>query len=127
MMNKGYITIEASVIVPIVLFGVFATILGLMIAYERGYVKASEYERLYTIPLENIRNESVAAYLDGADCEKGIVCGSVEVTGGYSGHKALFEGVLRVMSDNEVNGSREVGVCTDRLRRWQLYDDTFEE
>ena len=42
-MNKGYITIEASVVVPVILFGVFATVLGLMIAYERGYVKASEY------------------------------------------------------------------------------------
>ena len=127
MNNRGYMTIEASVIIPVVLFGIFATILGLMLAYERGHIKASENERLYTVPLEYIRNENVEEYLNAADYEKGIVCGSAAVSCGYSGHKATAEGVLRVIDENEVNSGREIGVCTDRLRRWQLYDDTFEE
>lgn len=126
-MNKGYMTIEASVVVPVILFGVFATILGLMLAYERGYAKASEYERLYTIPLNNIRNESVEEYLGGIDAEKGIVVGALGISSGYSGHKASFEGKLKVIKDVEVSCSREIDVREDRLRRWQLYDDTFEE
>ena len=58
MNNKGYMTIEASFIVPIVLFGIFFTIMGLMLSYERGYIIAEENVALYEIPLTNIRNDS---------------------------------------------------------------------
>ena len=126
-MNKGYMTIEARVIVPVIIFGAFFAILGLLIAYERGFVNSSEYERLYTIPLNNIRNECVEEYLSGADFEKSIVTGALDMKSSYSSHKASFEGTLRVIKDISVSCSREIDVREDRLRRWQLYDDTFEE
>ena len=120
-------TIEASFIVPIVLFGIFFTIMGLMLSYEKGYIIAEENEALYEIPLTNIRNDSISSYLSGRTYTDGIVIGSVNVDSSFSNHKAKCEGVLKIYGTNNVSSSREVDLCTDRLRRWQLYDDIFQE
>ncbi len=127
MNNKGYMTIEASFIVPIVLFGIFFTIMGLMLSYERGYIIAEENVALYEIPLTNIRNDSVEGYLSGREYTGGVVIGSASVGTSYSSHKAKCSGVLKIYGTNSVSSSREVDVCTGRLRRWQLYDDLREE
>ncbi|MBR6403156.1 MAG: hypothetical protein IKS48_07200 [Eubacterium sp.] len=125
--NRGYMTLEASLIVPMVLSAIFMTLFCLIFVYERGIILSSENEALYTIPLKDIRNDSVTAYLSGRDYEEGMAYGSCNVNVDYTGHKAGCEGMIHLYSDSDISSKREIDVCVDRLRRWQLYDDIAEK
>lgn len=127
MNNRGMMTVEASVIVPVVLFGVFICLFGLMLIYEKGYVLGNEYAALYTIPFKDIRNGSVEEYLSGQDYIGGVVLGEANVESGYSWHKARCQGVVSLYGDSEVKAAREIDVLVERLRRWQFYDDIAED
>ena len=126
-MNKGYMTVEASIVVPVVLFGVFMCLFGLMLIYEKGYGLGNEYEALYTIPFSHIRDNSVDAYLSNKNYTYGVVLGEASVETGYSWHKAKCQGVLKLYGDSEINADREIDVLVERLRRWQFYDDIAED
>ena len=123
MNNRGVMTIEASVIVPVVLFGVFICLFGLMLIYEKGYVQSCEYVALYTIPFNDIRNGSVEEYLSGQNYTGGVVLGEANVETNYNWHKAKCQGVISLKGDSEVKAAREIDVLVERLRRWQFYDD----
>ena len=125
--NKGYMTIEASIILPTILLAIMMIIICLIFVYERSVVASSEYVALYTIPLKNIRNDSVMSYLSGKDYEEGLAYGSCSVDTDYSRHMAKCEGTLNFYTDSEIAGRREIDVCVDRLRRWQLYGDLADE
>ena len=124
--NAGYLTIEASVIVPVILLAVMMILAGLIIIYEQGSLYAEEVESLYTIPLDTIRDGSVQNYLSGISYGDGLEFGSICTSPDYSHHKALCEGELSYREEFEINSTREIDVLVDRLRRWQLYDDISE-
>lgn len=125
--NKGYMTIEASIIVPTILIAIMTIIVCLIFVYERSVVASSEYEALYTIPVKNIRDDSVTAYLSGRNYEEGLAYGNCSINTEYSWHMAKCEGVLHIYSDSEIDGRREIDQCVERLRRWQLYDDLADQ
>ncbi|MEE3399232.1 MAG: hypothetical protein VZR64_07180 [Eubacterium sp.] len=125
--RKGFMTIEASVVVPVVIIGIFVCLLGLILVYERGYILSEERRALYTIPLVNIRNKEVEAYLNSQDYTKAVVLGSAEVDGSSSSNKATCEGSLHLFGSSEVDAEREIDVRMERLRRWQFYGDTYEK
>ena len=121
--NKGFMTIEASVIVPTVLICVFIVILGFIFVYERAYVLSEEYETIYTIPLKNVRENTVAEHLNSKDYTGPIIYGSIIAEGEYGKHMAGYDGSISIMGVRKITSKREIDVCVDRLRRWQLYDD----
>ena len=125
--SKGYMTIEASVIIPVVIIGIFVCLFGLILIYERASVSAAEYRALYTIPLNSIRNKEVQAYLEAQDYTGTVVLGSASVESSVSGSKASCEGQVCLFGSSSVSGSREIDVRVDRLRRWQFYGDTYEK
>ncbi|MBO4591864.1 MAG: hypothetical protein J5684_04815 [Eubacterium sp.] len=125
--NKGYMTLEASLIVPMVLCAIFMILFCLIFVYERGVVLSSENEALYTIPVKSIRDDSVTSYLSGRNYEEGITYGSCDVNVDYVSHKAKCEGMIHLYGDSGISSKREIDVCVDRLRRWQLYDDIAEK
>ena len=125
--NKGYMSIEASLIVSFILLTTFLMILGLLFTYERGHVFSKECERLYTIPIKNIRDKTVADYLNSEDYSKGIVYGELSSMGSYSSHKAKVSSSLIVREEKKISCKREIDQCSNRLRRWQLYDDIAED
>ena len=125
--SKGYMSIEASVLVPVVLIGIFVCLFGLILIYERGYIANAEYEALYTIPLVSIRNKEVEGYLESKDYTAGVVLGSADVEVSATSNKASCEGNMRLFGNSEINGFREIDVRVDRLRRWQFYGDTYEK
>ncbi len=125
--NYGYMTIEASVIVPLILIGVFIMIMGMILVYERNCLMAREYERLYSVPLEYLRADLVEDYLDKEDYNRGLYYKTAQVQTDYVSHLAECEGVLLVRDSIRVKGSHELDVRSDRLRRWQLYDDIAEK
>lgn len=125
--DKGYMTVEASFIVPVLFFAFFLAILGLIFTYERGLILSNEYEGLYTVPLICVRDNLVSEYLSGVDYSKGTVYGEMSFETDYFLHRASCKGSLDIKGTAEVSGAREIGGTVDRLRRWRLYDDTFKE
>ena len=86
--NKGYMTIEASFIIPLILMGIFMSLFGLILVYEKGVIYSSQYAAIYSVPINNIRNDSIEAYLDSRDYSRGVLFGSLTVDTYYSSHKA---------------------------------------
>lgn len=125
--SKGYMTIEASFIVPIILFGCYFIIMGLMLVYERGYIISREYEEIFELPLYVVRDETVGEHLSDQTYDAGVVVGAAEVSGSYSSHRATCTGVLHIYGETGIDATREIDICSDRLRRWQLYDDIAEK
>lgn len=125
--NKGYMIIEASVVIPIVLIAIFVTLAGLIICFEKSVIKVEEVETLYQIPLGNIRDDTVYNYLAAKTYGENIEYGSVNASGNYSRHKAAISGKLSYIKLFGVSSEREIDLRVDRLRRWQLYDDISEK
>ena len=125
--NSGFMTIEASVIIPVILMAVMVVISGLIIIYEQGTLYAEETEALYTIPLVSIRDGNIEEHLRNISYGEGLEFGSIDVNAGYSRHKADCDGKIEYMDCFEVSSKRELDVLVDRLRRWQLYDDISEK
>ena len=125
--RKGYMTIEASLLVPIILFAAMLMIMGLIITYEKAKLLSTEYKALYSIPIDDIRNDSVEAYLSGKDYGAALIYGSHTVSVSYAGHRAKCDGTVELYGTVTACGDHEIDVLSDRLRRWQLYDSLAEE
>ena len=125
--DKGYMTIEASVVIPVVLIGVFITLAGLIIMFEKSVIKAQEVETLYQIPLGYIRDDIVGSYLEEKSYGDTLEYGETSSSGNYSHHNASASGELEYIKRFKVDSEREIDLCVDRLRRWQFYDDISEE
>ena len=125
--NKGYMTIEASFIIPLILMGIFMSLFGLILVYEKGVIYSSQYAAIYSVPINNIRNDSIEAYLDSRDYSRGVLFGSLTVDTYYSSHKAGCNGQLNLYGVSQINSIHEVDARTERLRRWQFYDDIINQ
>ena len=125
--DKGYMTIEASIVIPVVLIGIFISLAGLIIMFEKSVIKAQEVETLYQIPLGYIRDDIVGGYLEEKNYGDSLEYGETSSSGNYSHHKACASGELEYIKRFKVSSEREIDLCVDRLRRWQFYDDISEE
>ena len=124
--DKGYMSIEASVIIPMVLVAVYVIITGLIIIFEMAVLYKDEVTSIYQIPLSDIRNDNVAGYLNGKNYGAVLEYGEASGAGNYMNHKAEISGELKYIRSFSVCSKKEMDVCVDRLRRWQLYDDIKE-
>ena len=125
--NKGYMTIEASFIIPLVLMGIFMCLFGLILVYEKGVIYSRQYAAVYSVPINNIRNDSIEAYLDSKEYSKGVLFGTLTVDTYYSSYKAGCNGQLNLYGVSQINNIHEVDARTERLRRWQFYDDIINQ
>ena len=111
--NKGTMTLEASVIIPIILFLVAGAILLYLTIGKRESIRGEYYTNLYTISLAEERSRTedqlklsgAVYYLDRVD----------------AGNFAAFQAEFPVQAE------RERDKCASRLRRWQFYGDITEE
>lgn len=111
--NKGMMTLEASVIIPIILFLVAGAILLYLTIGKRESIRGEYYTNLYTISLAEERSRTedqlklsgAVYYLDRVD----------------DGNFAAFQAEFPVQAE------RERDKCASRLRRWQFYGDITEE
>lgn len=125
--RKGYMTIEASFIVPIILFAAMLMIMGLIITYEKAKLLSTEYKALYSIPIDDIRSGSVESYLNGKNYGASLIYGDHSVSTSYAGKRAKCDGTIELFGTVTASGDHEIDVLSDRLRRWQLYDSLAEE
>ncbi|GEM_PF-3383034 len=128
--NRGFMTIEACVIVPVLVSASFFILLILLQFFRRNAIQQAALQQIYLITLraeeEKSSGEQIAERLsaDGAFADE---------LPGESGLKAEDEalrvkvtGELELISEDTVMVTREVRCCTGRLRRWQLYGDITE-
>ena len=130
--NRGMMTLEASIIIPVILF-IAAGIILLFIAQGRREVLRGEMIRaLYTIPVikeldENPKDEVAAR---AADILEGTT--TAGLVPASSGKKLRLEGSVQFAGIGSYEGTlpaiaeRERDLCSKRLRRWQFYGDLAE-
>ena len=121
-------TVEASVVVPIIIFLVITVILIFMHLYEREYLRSEIYEKTYTIPYHNTKNDStILSYLESFNSENVYMFGTKDAKAECAGGQITFHGSINIKIRDDFDIKHEVGKCTDRLRRWQLYEVIAEE
>ena len=130
--DRGMLTVEASIIIPIILF-ISAGVILLFIAQGRREVLRGEMiMALYTIPVEkeldeDPKNEVIVR-------AEGILEGTstAELEPASSGKHLRLEGSIQFAGIGSYEGTlpavaeREKDLCSKRLRRWQFYGDLAE-
>jgi hypothetical protein len=111
MRDRGYMTLEASFLVPIILLLLAGAILLFLTVGKKEIRRGAMYQSLYQITMEEeqggapLKQEEAIPYINRlADMGKGF-----------------FQTVFHVTVE------RAPDVCGNRLRRWQFYGDITEE
>lgn len=126
--EKGFMTVEASVIVPVILFIAVSLIMMFFYLYEREYLRSEIYERAYSVPYYSIRSDAeIMAYLNGLQPQDVYMFGSVDSEAVSFMGQISFRGIVDYKVKDDFYIKREVGKVTERLRRWQLYESLAEE
>lgn len=123
--NKGYMTVEASFIVPLIMTITVVMMLALVFMYEKEYLRAGLYVDIYTIPYDE--QESPGGYLNQSQPEDFCLFGEAGKTALVSGNTIEEIGVVNFKGSEGIHAMRGRDKCADRLRRWQLYDAIKEE
>ena len=108
--NRGMMTVEASVLILVILFLLAAAIVLYLTIGKRERLRGEETYQLYTIPIGAETGEDPM-----------VRKGSVE----FTNRLARSLGVTR--KDFSYAVKREQDHCAERLRRWQFYGDIAEE
>ena len=125
--NRGVISVEASVVMFFVMMIVLLCIYGMMYVLNCETLRSYMYETIYTAPLiETSRYISESASDSGLD-EILVWCDEHSLTGMAGSDDIIMLGKIDMMGVSGVGCSTEFGVCTGRLRRWQMYDDIAED
>ncbi len=128
-LNKGSITVEMCLVMPLVLVVVFNMIMVIMNLINQSVIQGNSYVSLYSYSEESdaIFNEAYLEQtiderlvLNSADCDTQIEISDEEVN-------VNIVNVDKVNSLNNVSYKTEEGKGTTRLRRWQLYGDVLQE
>ena len=125
--NSGVISVEASVVMFMVMVIVCLCIYGMMYVLNCETIRSYMYEKIYTAPLietsqyisDGARNNGLGDLL--------MWCDDYSLTGMAGSDSITMIGRINMHGETGLGCSTEFGVCTDRLRRWQMYDDIAEE
>ena len=126
--RKGYMSIEAAFIIPMLLLIAVTLIYLFMHLYEREYLRGELYQDSCSIP-HDVQDEDIgaAAYLNGIAPEDVYLYGSVRRDVGCSSGDITISGGIDFKVESAFTVKRETGKCSGRLRRWQLYESITEE
>lgn len=125
--NNGVISIEASVVMFITMAMIILCIYGMMYVMNCEIIRSFMYEKIYTVPL--IRSEE---YLNksarSGDIDDFMMwCEDYGMDAMTGSDSMSMIGHIDMKGVTYIGCSTEFGLCTDRLRRWQLYDDIAED
>ncbi len=127
--NRGSISVEASILFPIIILVIFFVLYAFMYIFNRELIRGDIYEAIYTIPLEDD-----GEYIEKCINEDGVGAGTlwcgredVNAAGANKNGAAEITAKLEMKGETKISGKTEYDLCTDRLRRWQLYGDITEE
>lgn len=137
--NRGTVTVEATVILPILLMIIAAAILLYVTLGRREVLRGEMYKALYTIGIADELDGDPNAVL--RDRTPVIAGGSenVSVASEGMGDLLLLRGTVgylkqpvmkplaRFRSRLHAVTARERDLCSERLRRWKFYGDLTEK
>ena len=104
--NRGMMSVEASLIIPLILIAVMFAVSLSLFAIKESVERARLVETVYTeIPEDSLFNKKVVRDTDVR----------MEVLGMFGSGSKYFA--------IHLHAEREGELCTERLRRWQLYGD----
>lgn len=125
--NSGFVSVEAAfvgaILIIITMFSVYAMVYILNTASLRDYM----YQKVYSVPL--VQKDSYIKYYSDKDNLAGVImwCDDYKMAGSCSNGIVSMAGMLDMKGITRMICRTENGLCTDRLRRWQLYDDIAED
>ena len=121
--KKGSTTVEMCIIMPIILSLLVLFIFLFLSGANEGIVQGSTYMTLYTYELTGNMIE-----------KEGILQGETQILGEkmaweiklYMKKGNVYAKAQKLGERDRIYGT-EYGLCTSRLRRWQLYGDILWE
>ena len=127
--NKGSMTVEASVIFPVTILIIFFVLYAYIYILDREILRSGIYETIYTAPLVDA-DKYLESNMDAGEVGGTLIwCGEEDVVIDSRCGSGIVSvnAVMDMKGETDIEGKTEYDVCTDRLRRWQLYGDITEE
>ena len=121
--EKGSVTVEMSLITPLILLIIFLMIRGLIYVYDTELLRGKGYEIIYTARFD----EEKEYMSEWAETDENVLWTSESYDMSASKDTLSYKAVFDMKGSTEVVAKKEYGVCTDRLRRWQLYGDLADK
>ncbi|MBQ1327894.1 MAG: pilus assembly protein [Eubacterium sp.] len=119
--NKGFLTVEMTIIMPLILMVIFLVIWLFLFLFEKEKLRCDEYREIYSVPWEILREKKEEEFINSVDFSEGHLYGSVDVKNDMSNDTFRIEGRVAVKYESDCTVIRDVGLVSDRLRRWQFY------
>ncbi len=117
--EKGSVTVEMSLITPLLLLIVFLMIRGFVYVYDTELLRGKGYEIIYTASFD----EEKEYMNEGTEKSENVLWTSESYEMSASRDTLSYKAEFDMKGSTEVITEKEYGVCTDRLRRWQVYGD----
>lgn len=112
--NRGYATLEGTIVMAITMLIVLMVIFLFMDTVLDGKIWEDCYGEIYTFSMEDVSKTGVS-YEDFH-----VVVDTAKINCGYSGFAYRYETGQKIFET-------EYDICSNRLRRWQLYGDVLSE
>ena len=131
--SGGMMTVEASILIPIILFIAAGAILLLLAEGKRETMRGDMYTALYTLPIAEEKDHSPGEELAGRVSEILQDTSAAELEAFAVGDDMSMTGSVRYFGVGKYDGKLPVFAgrerdCTEsRLRRWQFYGDLAED
>lgn len=125
--NHGVIVVETSIIMPLILGVIFIAIFGFVYVYNVETARSELYSALYTIPPESIGNTGNDTTGSEDEIREDLIQCDPQIVPIYMDGNIIWACNLDLYDQSVILVKTEYGLCTDRLRRWQLYGDFAEE
>ncbi|MBQ9609335.1 MAG: hypothetical protein IJV15_07835 [Lachnospiraceae bacterium] len=133
--DRGSVIIEMTLIMPFIIFIIVFVLFWFLDVINDGITQGETYSELYTLSMgdnaEKIASdltESLSSHIVGVN---NIPRVNIKADGGriyaYIDSSDLQGGIIYLYQGKKNYFSREYDLCTDRLRRWQLYGDLLRE
>ena len=121
--ESGSITIEMSLITPVLLLIIFLMIRGFVFVYDTELLRGKGYEIIYSA-----RFDEEEDYMKKGTEQSGNVLWTTESYEMSASKDTLYyKATFDMKGRAEVVAKKEYGLCTDRLRRWQVYGDLADK
>lgn len=131
--NAGALSVEASLLLPLIILMIFSMIVGLIFTYEKEHLRAGMVTAVYTVPWQNVRQDTVAEYLNAQDFTGGNIYGETAGEGSCEEKTASVSGRIGMKmipgdaAETQIHVERDIPVPSEKLRRWKILDDFAEE
>ena len=133
--DKGSAIIEITLIMPIIIFILVFVMFWFLDVINDGIIQGESYSEIYTLSLGDDRegitddllesfNRQIVGVNNTPQIEIKVDRGTISV---YADGTDLQGGNIYLYQGRKNTFSREYDLCTDRLRRWQLYGDILRE